>query len=121
MREATSDPKRRQHLAALIGPVARTARSRLGLTQAEVAKQMGLASEVYSRLERGNMLPSVSTLHRLCEVLDVSPNELLGYTRAKPRDTDSPARRRLFYQVRQLDETRVRAILALLSAGKSHE
>lgn len=105
----------------VIGCAARAARTRLGLTQAEVARRVGIAHNVYNRLERGKMLPSVSTLHRLCEVLDASPNELMGYTWAIPPDTDSPARRLLFFRVRHLDETRSRAILALLSYGKLHE
>ncbi|MCP3060982.1 helix-turn-helix domain-containing protein [Myxococcus sp. K38C18041901] len=121
MRKATSASELRQHLSSIVGPTARAARSQLGLTQAEVAQQMGLASEVYSRLERGKMLPSLTTLHRLCEALDVSPDELLGFTRATPPSTETPARRRLFFRVRQLDETRARAMLTLLSRGKSHE
>ena len=32
-------------------------RERLGLTQAQVAKQACLASEVYGRIERGGMMP----------------------------------------------------------------
>ncbi|WP_426752889.1 helix-turn-helix domain-containing protein [Myxococcus sp. Y35] len=121
MQQVTSAHELRKQLATFIGPAARAARSRLGLTQAEVARHLGIAHAVYSRLERGKMLPSVPTLHRLCEVLDASPNELMGHTRAMHPDTDSPARRRLFYRVRQLDETRARAMLALLSLGTFHE
>jgi len=60
-------------LAENIGTVARAARGQLGLTQAEVAQRVELARLVYSRLERGKMLPSVPTLVRLCLALQLSP------------------------------------------------
>ncbi|HSP80715.1 MAG TPA: helix-turn-helix transcriptional regulator [Myxococcaceae bacterium] len=66
-------------LATHLGLIAREARTRAGLTQEDVAERMELASEVYGRLERGRMLPSLPTLMRLCLVLRVEPNELLGF------------------------------------------
>jgi transcriptional regulator with XRE-family HTH domain len=67
-----------EELATRIGSAAREARMQLGLTQAEVAEKLGLAHMVYNRLERGKMLPSVSTLLRLCAVLRISSDALLG-------------------------------------------
>ena len=48
-------------LATRLGECARAARQRLNLTQEDVAERIGIATEVYGRLERGNMLPSVPT------------------------------------------------------------
>ncbi|NTX65926.1 helix-turn-helix transcriptional regulator [Myxococcus sp. CA051A] len=122
MKAATPLPTTPSPLPSVIGCAARAARTRLGLTQAEVARHVGIAHAVYSRLERGKMQPSVSTLHRLCEVLDASPNELMGHSPALPPEEDPPARRRLFFYVRQLDDARVRAILELISPSvKAHE
>lgn len=42
-----------ENLQRLLGESARAARLRLGLTQAEVAKKVGLKSGVYVRVERG--------------------------------------------------------------------
>jgi transcriptional regulator with XRE-family HTH domain len=56
-----------EKLQRLLGDAARAARLRLGLTQAEVAKKVGLKSGVYGRVERGMMMPSVPTLRRICE------------------------------------------------------
>lgn len=64
-------------LAAGLGAAVRRERLRRGLTQAETAEQVGVATEVYGRLERGRMLPSVPTLRRICQVLDVSADALL--------------------------------------------
>ncbi|WP_408888551.1 helix-turn-helix transcriptional regulator [Myxococcus faecalis] len=61
-----------------LGMSARTARRNMGLTQAVVAERLGVAREVYARLERGHMLPSLHTLKGLCTVLRVPPHELLA-------------------------------------------
>lgn len=61
-----------------LGRVARGARERLGLTQAEVARRAKLSPVVYGRVERGLMTPSVPTLRRLCLALGLSAGALLG-------------------------------------------
>ncbi|MFM2151728.1 MAG: hypothetical protein RL199_163 [Pseudomonadota bacterium] len=71
-------PQQDKELAKAIGRRARAARAALGLTQAEVAERVPLAAEVYGRLERGGMLPSVPTLMRLAAVLSVEPSALVG-------------------------------------------
>ncbi|RKH34913.1 XRE family transcriptional regulator [Corallococcus praedator] len=103
-----------QPLASTIGDAARAARTRLGLTQAEVALRVGLASAVYSRMERGRILPSVSTLQRLCAALGASPDELMGHGRSVSARSDFPARHQLLLRVRHLKESQVRALLQLL-------
>src|SRR6218665_3222801 len=65
-------------LATRLGECARAARQRLNLTQEDVAERVGIATEVYGRLERGNMLPSVPTFRKLCAVLSLSADEALG-------------------------------------------
>jgi transcriptional regulator with XRE-family HTH domain len=65
-------------LAKIIGQAARTARERAQLTQADVADKVDLVTEVYGRIERGGMVPSVPSLVRICRALRVSADELLG-------------------------------------------
>lgn len=65
-------------LARKIGGSARAARKSLALTQAEVAEKADLATEVYGRLERGGMLPSLPTLFRLAKALHVPVATLVG-------------------------------------------
>ncbi|MCY1073632.1 helix-turn-helix domain-containing protein [Archangium lansingense] len=60
-----------------LGEVARVARERLGLTQTQVARQIGIAPNVYGRIERGHMMPSVPTLRRMALVLGLSSDVLL--------------------------------------------
>jgi transcriptional regulator with XRE-family HTH domain len=108
-------------LATTIGSAARAARGRLELTQADVAERIDVATEVYGRLERGGMLPSVQTLLKLCHELHVSADELLGLashgsgasSRASEPPPPAPERpevRRLLRGVRQLDPAQVKLL-----------
>jgi transcriptional regulator with XRE-family HTH domain len=67
-----------EKLQRTLGEAARAARLRLGLTQEEVARKVGLAQSVYGRIERGGMMPSVPTLRKLCLALETSPETLLS-------------------------------------------
>lgn len=112
-------------LAAVLGVTARAARERAGLTQADVAEQIGIAPEVYGRLERGTMLPSVPTLKRICATLRISADVLLGLDAmatppaagwagaSEPREL-----RRLIRRASRLDRKRMR-LLALLANALS--
>ncbi|WP_338869321.1 helix-turn-helix transcriptional regulator [Myxococcus stipitatus] len=107
-----------QDLAITIGATARAAREQLGLTQADVAERVGLVAPVYSRLERGQMLPSVPTLYRLCTELNVSPVALLGLAEsaqgvkgARAKEEDTQSLRRLLYLARKLDEGKLDALV----------
>ncbi|WP_047860271.1 helix-turn-helix transcriptional regulator [Archangium gephyra] len=112
-------------LATRLGESARAARQRLNLTQEDVAERIGIATEVYGRLERGNMLPSVPTFRKLCAVLGLSADEALGLTTENPLpwapqppspEVSEPAElRRLLRRARQLDRNSLR-VLSLVAA-----
>lgn len=113
-------------LAATIGTAARAARVRANLTQEDVAERVGLATEVYGRLERGGMLPSVPTLKKLCETLRIPSDVLLGLTPAQenfwakepaPRPVEEPGEiRRLVRTVKKLEPAEFR-LLSLMATG----
>jgi transcriptional regulator with XRE-family HTH domain len=112
-------------LAAILGGAARTARLRLGLTQSDVAERVGMAMEVYSRLERGRMLPRTQTLKRLCDVLQVSSDTLLGVGRGgtpltpvtrKPEREDPLELRRMTRKLRELEPSQLRAVSRVVNA-----
>jgi len=56
-------------------------RQATGLTQAQLAKRLGVAVETISRLERGSVVPSLQRLVRLAEVLAVELAELFTHPR----------------------------------------
>ena len=97
---------------------------RTGLTQADLAERIGLCQEVYDRVERGLMLPSIITLRRLSLVLHLPADQLLGltsarpllWTRSPPSERDSPQVRRLIRSLRELSASRLRVLSALLAA-----
>ncbi|MFY2561192.1 helix-turn-helix domain-containing protein [Corallococcus terminator] len=60
-----------EKLAQQIGTQVRAARQRAGLSQAQVAEAIHVPTLVVSRLERGKMLPTLSTLVGLCGVLRI--------------------------------------------------
>lgn len=100
-----------------LGTRLRMARTRLDLTQEQVAHAVGFVPTVYGRIERGDMLPSVSKLRELCVVLGISADLLLALPPpARPEEQEQgeeeletqPALRRLTMLVRALPPARFR-------------
>jgi len=46
------------------------------------AKSLGIEENRYTRYERAEVEPSLTLIHKICELLRVSPNELLGFAGA---------------------------------------
>ena len=114
-------------LANKIGSAARTARTRLGLSQVDAAERAGISAEFYARIERGGTLPSAPTLVALADALEVSTDVLVGRTGARPSAKvahevvtaqDSPEVRRLLRRARRA-APRVVRLLNLLAAELS--
>jgi transcriptional regulator with XRE-family HTH domain len=62
-------------------------RVRLGLTQTELGKRVGLSTNSVSQIEKGEVQPRAVHLKALAQVLEVSADYLLGLTRhAEPRE-----------------------------------
>jgi transcriptional regulator with XRE-family HTH domain len=115
----------RAKLALHLGAVAREARLKAGLTQEEAAERIGVVTEVYGRLERGHMLPSLPTLLRLCRALALDANPLLGFSSSHPpawltwdasSEKEPAAVRRLLHTVRQLKPRQLTALRFVASA-----
>ncbi len=58
-------------------------RKSLGLTQEQVAERMNVSMQMISNLELGNKAIRPENLKRLCEVLRVSADYLLGIAKAE--------------------------------------
>jgi transcriptional regulator with XRE-family HTH domain len=72
-----------KELSVAMGNAARQARHARQLTQQQVAEQLGVSVEFYSRLERGRAHPSLELLLRMLDVLGVSADTLLGLDAAR--------------------------------------
>lgn len=49
-----------------------------GITQSEIAARLGISQSTVSKYLRLNKFPSLETFANLCEILDVSADEILG-------------------------------------------
>ena len=58
----------------------RELREQKGVTQKEVATAIGCTSTVYSRYERGEREPDISTLCSLADYFKVSIDSIIGYS-----------------------------------------
>jgi transcriptional regulator with XRE-family HTH domain len=112
-----------EHLAEVIGKAARAARDKMGLTQAQVAERIQLTPLVYSRIERGKMLPSVPSLVRLCAALHLSPEDALGFApspapgrRKSGQESEEETLRRLVYIARRLTPEQLTALVGVATA-----
>ncbi|WP_434345691.1 helix-turn-helix transcriptional regulator [Myxococcus virescens] len=101
-------------MPGIVGGTLRAARLRAGLKQTEVAHLIKISPVVYSRMERGRVLPSLPTLYRLCTALRTTPNEVLEYPTSLPPDVVAAAKEALLRRVRQLDAHQALALLRLL-------
>ncbi|MEI3210483.1 MAG: helix-turn-helix transcriptional regulator, partial [Lachnospiraceae bacterium] len=60
-----------------IGNKLLTIRKRMGMTQAEVAEAAGLSDRTYADIERGSVNMRTETILRICNVLHITPDEVL--------------------------------------------
>ena len=60
-----------------IGNKLLTIRKRMGMTQAEVAEAAGLSDRTYADIERGTVNMRTETILRICNVLHITPDEIL--------------------------------------------
>lgn len=49
-----------------------------GIPQKEIAKQIGVSAQTVSKYMKVNVFPALDTFARLCKVLDVSADYILG-------------------------------------------
>jgi transcriptional regulator with XRE-family HTH domain len=68
---------RRERVAHALGHAIRRARARLGLSMRDVAGKAGVSQPFLSDLENGRAMPSITTLYRLADTFDLTPQDLL--------------------------------------------
>jgi transcriptional regulator with XRE-family HTH domain len=104
----------------------RATRERARLTQAGVARVLGMTDEVYARYERSKMWPSIDRLCRLCVILECTADSLLGLDQGPsgpeepPPPEDSQPVRRLMRQLRKSRPGTVRLVARMLAELDKH-
>lgn len=72
-------------------------RKKAGLNQTEVAIEMGITQTQYSMHENGKSVLNTNQILQLCQLYNVSPNELLGWN-------DMMAKKNNFIRVKEFRE-----------------
>jgi len=85
----------------------------LGLTDAEVARRLGLAQSRYANYVNGNREPDLATFARICRVLATTPDEILGFA---SHGEAEPERRRALAALEAMDQPALRIAAVLLEA-----
>ncbi len=80
-------------MGSTIGGRLRARAAELELSDAEVARRLGLAQSRYAHYVSGTRAPDYGTLARICRVLATSPDHLLGFTTTE--QAGAPKTRRL--------------------------
>jgi len=66
-------------MSNIIGERIRIMRVIRGLSQKELAEKLGKSPNVITHWEKGRNKPDAETIERICEILTVSPNYLMGW------------------------------------------
>ncbi len=74
-----------------IGSRLRARAEELQLTDAEVARRLGLAQSRYAHYVSGTRSPDYQTLARICRILVTSPDYLLGFSAKAAGDVSEQA------------------------------
>lgn len=61
-----------------IGKKIKAARTEKNLTQMDLADAMGISYQAVSNWERGNSMPDISKIPELCQILEISMEDLIG-------------------------------------------
>ena len=97
----------------MVGARIRDIRTRNRITQERLAEKMGISPKYLSSIERGKENPTLNTLIRLAEGLDVDLGEVF-----RDLEMEDPAKRRelVLDMVRNADEDQMRMIAKFLGA-----
>lgn len=109
-------PEDKQLYQTLGQRIAQT-RKALGLTQTQVAEQLGISQQTLAHYEVGRLRIAISTLVPLSEILHSSVDELVnGQPAAKEGGKRGPASKlqRQMEQVRQLPRTKQQFVMEML-------
>ena len=73
-------------IATYLGKNISAIRREIKKTQAEIAEKVGIDTVSLSRIERGNVTPSIATLSRIADTLDVPLGRLFDGISPKAKD-----------------------------------
>ena len=99
-----------------IGKYIAQKRKNLGLTQREIAEQLGMSDKSVSKWERGVCLPDVSVYMELCRILGISLNEFIAGEDIEQVELQEKSEQNILEVTKDGDhkKRRLKAIIAVL-------
>lgn len=85
------------------------------LTQREVAERLNISEKTVSKWETGNGLPEVSLMLPLCELLEISVNELLSGERLDEKKYFEKAEQNIMSLIQEKAEAKKKLIIAFIT------
>ena len=89
----------------IIGNFIAKERKALKLTQAKLADKLFVSEKTISKWENGNGIPDTNLLPKLCEIFNVSLNELLSGCRISNEEYKETAEKEIFKLQKQKEES----------------
>ena len=103
------------------GKLLRAAARALGLSDADVARRSGLSERRYGHYVNGAREPDLATLLRICRTLDMSPNEVLGWSPVTARSSpNAKLHARLHSAVQRLSKQHLEVLVIAAEALDRH-
>lgn len=85
------------------------------LTQRQLAESLGITDKTVSKWETGRGLPEVSLMMPLCELLDISVNELLSGEKIAEKDYRRRSEEVIMDLMREKEENKRKVILSVVT------
>ena len=98
----------------VIGKFIASERKQKGYTQRQLADILEISDKTVSKWERGNGLPEVSLLLPLCNVLDITVNELLSGERVSKENYQKKAEENMVNMIKEREENKKKTILTTM-------
>ena len=100
-----------------IGQFIKAMRKEKNFTQREVAERLSISEKTISKWETGNGLPEVSLMLPLCELLEISVNELLSGERLDEKRYFEKAEQNIMSLIQEKAEAKKKLIIAVIIVG----
>lgn len=97
-----------------IGKFIAEARRAQSLTQRQLAEQLAISDKTISKWECGKGLPEVSLMLPLCEILQITVNDLLSGEKVAESDYQKKAEENMMDLIRENAENRERMTLSII-------
>ncbi len=90
-----------------LGEKLRAKAKSFGLTDAEIARKLGISPRRYSHYKIGRNEPSIEMLIKICQILNSTPNEMLEFSNSQFEPEFQTVNKDLFYKLAQNIESKI--------------